>query len=260
MKVPVKRDSSSTLKSETEKSLSECERAVSLHKCASTKVCIQPEVPGFPYLLQYGDLAPVILQLEGRKEVFLWDMHRTELLAEFQFALRLLGDLQLPLQKMQLMQAAEQLAQNIREQVQVYREVRPAKTAGQGLLQEHLVTLEVRGERIHWDLGCPFNSPELYAQVLCSDLKLHPEECVHVAFEIRSQLREHLRRLVLNLNSKLKRISLDVPAASTPPTLTGLEDNLLDILPLPIKRHKSSDDHRRLHKRHKSSRADNSEP
>lgn len=244
-----------SLKSATVQAVSQSLHSPSLHKSPSTKVSLQPWVPGYPHLLHYGDMAPVMLQLEGRKEVFLWDVQRTELLAEYQFALRLLGDLQLALPKTQLLQAAEQLAHNIRDQVQLYREVLPAQSSGQGLLKEHLVTLEVRGERIHWDLGCEQNSPELYAKVLCDDLKLHPEESVHIAFEIRTQIREHLRRLVTTLNAKLRRLSTSVPPLSDPPTLSGLEDNLLEILPLPLKRHKN-DEHRRLHKRHKPSRTE----
>lgn len=202
-------------------------------KCED-RVRLQPKVPGYPHLLHCGDLAPIVLQVGGKKEVLLWNWRRTDLRAEAEFAVRTLTDLeQLP--RNQLLGVAEQLAQNVREQVQQFRDVQPARCQGQGLLEEHLVLLQVRGERVLWDLGCPQNSPELYAQVLCEDLCLHPQEAVHIAAELRQQLRDHQARFAARLN---QRLPSNAPAPHALPSLAILQD-CLETLPLTARRHRT---------------------
>lgn len=203
-------------------------------KRSEDKVKLQPKVPGYPHLLHCGELAPIILQLGNKKEVLLWDWRRTDLRAEAELAVRTLLDLE-TLPRSQLLGASLQLAASVREQVQQYREVQPVRSQGQGLLEEQLVLLQVRGERVLWDLGCPQNSPELYAQVLCEDLCLHPQEALHIAAELRHQLREYQARFTARLNQRLPS-SAAIPHAR--PSLNLLQE-CLDTLPLTVRRHRT---------------------
>jgi len=203
-------------------------------KKSADKVKLQPRVPGYPHVLHCGDLAPVVLQMGGKKEVLLWDWRRTDLRAEAELAVRTLLDLEM-MPRSQLLGVTQQLAESVREQVQQYREVQPVRSQGQGLLEEQLVLLQVRGERVIWDLGCPQNSPELYAQVLCEDLCLHPQEAIHIAAELRHQLRDYQARFTARLNQRLPSTA---PVPRTLPSLSLLQD-CLDTLPLTARRHRT---------------------
>lgn len=197
-------------------------------------VALQPRVPGYSHLLHYGDLSPVVLQLSGKKEVLLWDWRRTDLRAETEFLVRTLSDCE-ELQRSQLLSTAQSLAGTIRDQVQQYRDVYPTRCQGQGLLDEQLVLLQVRGERILWDLDCPGNSPELYAKVLCEDLCLHPQEAVHIAAELHQQIKDYKARFTARINLRVPNVTMPQVAL---PRVEIMQDPL-ESLPLTARRRRT---------------------
>lgn len=188
-----------------------------------SKFRLQPNPPGCLPMFPGDSLAPIKLTINNITELFLWHTENTDLTSEFNFVLSLLSDLEVSLPKMQLLELAEKCAQNIREQVQQYREVQGARHSYQGLNGEHLVPLQFSGQGFQWDLACEENSPEYFARVLCQDMQMPEAGYANIAFKLRNALKSHKMRLALCLNEACENMPEKEIQIDKVPSLDVLE-------------------------------------
>mmetsp|Transcript_3772 Transcript_3772/g.8041 ORF Transcript_3772/g.8041 Transcript_3772/m.8041 type:complete len:208 (-) Transcript_3772:54-677(-) len=182
-----------------------------------------PRPPGSYRVLPPSHLAPITVEIDGQEERFLWDASNTDLLSEFSFAIQLLGDLGISLPRHLLLARAFSISQQIRQQVQEYREVMGARHCGQGLPGEQLVTVEVQGELIQWDLACPENSPEAFAMLYAVDHGKTSAEALLIAHELRSKLKAYQRKLTDVSNITLLKVTPTPQLIRFPPALDAAD-------------------------------------
>lgn len=193
-----------------------------------------PKPPGSYRLLPPSNLAPITLEVDGQEERFLWDATNTDLLSEFGFAMQLLGDLDIALPRHLLIARAFSICQQIRQQVQEYREVMGSRHCGQGLPGEQLITLEIQGEQFQWDLACPDNSPEAFAMIYAANHGKTPSQALLIAHDIRNKIKTYQRKLTDVCNMALQKVSPSPQIIRFPPALDTLDLPFLkEAIPLP---------------------------
>ena len=130
------------------------------------------------------------LEFEGRrlKDIFLWDKNEPYQNLEG-FAKILLEEHNFPTS------FENDIVASMRKQINQFR---PYKQMEGELVK--VIQLNVRignivlRDQFEWDINNPQNSPEDFAESLCSDLGLGPEFMLHVAHQIRDQINEHQKQ------------------------------------------------------------------
>jgi hypothetical protein len=186
-----------------------------------------PRPPGSYRILPPSHLAPITVEVDGQEERFLWDATNSDLRSEFCFAVQLLGDLGISKPRNQLITRAYAISQQIRQQVQEYREVMGARHCGQGLPGEQLVTVELNGEQFQWDLACPENSPEAFAMVYADCHGKTASQALLIAHELRNKLKTYQRKLTDVCNQALQKVAPSPQIVRFPPALDTVDLLLL---------------------------------
>ncbi|KAI8332305.1 hypothetical protein BC941DRAFT_359363 [Chlamydoabsidia padenii] len=147
------------------------------------------------------NLVPIRLEFEtdGYKlrDTFTWNLNE-QLVTPEQFAEHMCEDLRLP-------PAAfiPQIARSIRDQVQDYYLHASSMKFKQNAELRMLIKLDITVghkallDQFEWDINCTENSPEQFAEVLCSDLGLGGEFRTAIAHSIREQVHVYTKSLLL---------------------------------------------------------------
>ncbi|KAF8984455.1 SWI/SNF chromatin-remodeling complex subunit [Entomortierella lignicola] len=159
-------------------------------------------------------LVPIRLEIDIDglilRDTFTWNLHETLITPEH-FAEVLCEDLQFPVQ-----QFAPQVARSIREQIQDYHlpalstSSTPPADSVQATQDERpsqelriLIKIDITVantslvDQFEWDISCPNNDPEQFAEILASELGLGGEFRTAIAHSIREQVQTHTKCLNL---------------------------------------------------------------
>ncbi|KAF8926329.1 SWI/SNF chromatin-remodeling complex subunit [Dissophora ornata] len=160
-------------------------------------------------------LVPIRLEIEVDglvlRDTFTWNLHESLITPEH-FAEVLCEDLQFPVH-----QFAPQISRSIREQIQDYHLPVLSVTETPVVEQDPLTLDEARSsqelrilikiditvantslvDQFEWDISCPSNDPERFAEVLASELGLGGEFRTAIAHSIREQVQTHTKCLNL---------------------------------------------------------------
>ncbi|KAG0318496.1 SWI/SNF chromatin-remodeling complex subunit [Dissophora globulifera] len=160
-------------------------------------------------------LVPIRLEIEVDglvlRDTFTWNLHESLITPEH-FAEVLCEDLQFPTH-----QFAPQISRAIREQIQDYHlpalsvtetsladqdpPASEASISGQELRILIKIDITVANtslvDQFEWDISCPNNDPERFAEVLASELGLGGEFRTAIAHSIREQVQTHTKCLNL---------------------------------------------------------------
>ncbi|ORZ23898.1 hypothetical protein BCR41DRAFT_302385 [Lobosporangium transversale] len=160
-------------------------------------------------------LVPIRLEIDVDglvlRDTFTWNLHETLITPEH-FAEVLCEDLQFPVQ-----QFAPQVSRAIRDQIQDYH--LPALSVVEDSTGENdkvateesrpaqelriLIKIDITVENVslvdqfEWDISCPNNDPEHFAEVLAAELGLGGEFRTAIAHSIREQVQTHTKCLNL---------------------------------------------------------------
>ncbi|KAF9993762.1 SWI/SNF chromatin-remodeling complex subunit [Entomortierella chlamydospora] len=160
-------------------------------------------------------LVPIRLEIEidglVLRDTFTWNLHESLITPEH-FAEVLCEDLQFPVQ-----QFAPQISRSIREQIQDYHlpalsvSAPPSGDSAQAAQDDSRPSQELRilikiditvantslVDQFEWDISCPNNDPEQFAEILASELGLGGEFRTAIAHSIREQVQIHTKCLNL---------------------------------------------------------------
>ncbi|KAF9108739.1 SWI/SNF chromatin-remodeling complex subunit [Mortierella sp. AM989] len=160
-------------------------------------------------------LVPIRLEIDidglVLRDTFTWNLHES-LISPEHFAEVLCEDLQFPVQ-----QFAPQVARSIREQIQDYHLPAlsvPETSSGEDVqvaneeaksFQELRILIKIDitvantslVDQFEWDISCPNNDPEQFAEILASELGLGGEFRTAIAHSIREQVQTHTKCLNL---------------------------------------------------------------
>ncbi|KAF9343255.1 SWI/SNF chromatin-remodeling complex subunit, partial [Mortierella sp. AD094] len=160
-------------------------------------------------------LVPIRLEIDidglVLRDTFTWNLHESLITPEH-FAEVLCEDLQFPVQ-----QFAPQVSRSIREQIQDYHlpalsvSATPPGDNVQAAQDDSRSSQELRilikiditvantslVDQFEWDISCPNNDPEQFAEILASELGLGGEFRTAIAHSIREQVQTHTKCLNL---------------------------------------------------------------
>ncbi|KAF9150931.1 SWI/SNF chromatin-remodeling complex subunit [Linnemannia schmuckeri] len=160
-------------------------------------------------------LVPIRLEVEVDglvlRDTFTWNLHETLITPEH-FAEVLCEDMQFP-----ALQFAPQIAKSIREQIQDYHlpvlssnpaasedqeqpageDTRPSQELRILIKIDITVANTSLVDQFEWDISCPNNDPEHFAEVLANELGLGGEFRTAIAHSIREQVQIHTKCLNL---------------------------------------------------------------
>ena len=130
------------------------------------------------------------LEFEGRrlKDLFLWDKNEPYLNLE-SFAKILMEEHNLPAV------FENEIVASMKKQIHQFRQYKQMEGELLKVIQLNVrIGNVVLRDQFEWDINNPHNSPEDFAESLCSDLGLGAEFMLPVAHSIREQINEHQRQ------------------------------------------------------------------
>jgi len=178
------------------------------------------------------DLIPIRLdmELDGQKlrDVFTWNRNEKVITPEM-FGEMLCDDLELDPQIF-----VSQIANQIKQQIEQFPTSEAREVLGESNDKRVLIKLNIQvgntslKDQFEWDMSDTTNSPEKFAETLCTELGLGGEFYTTIAYSIRGQLAYHQQNLTEALPELVSPLRVGANAEEWGPNLEILTDAEMD--------------------------------